>query len=213
MDNRTSLHLNRINDGLKKISDFREGNETAFFPEFKAWKERLKQSLSEVFGKEHDYTKRFITLRFWDMRVSMGKPSWSSADQEKFENDLFLAEQLLHDVLEEIDIGTPTTEASHKEKKGNSTPQIVINVTNVLSQTMEVQISQVIESLKDLELSPDQLEQAENHTKDLAAETRGRQRWPIMAKSLDKLKSLGKSVYERVAIPLLLEMLKKQTGL
>ncbi len=41
----------------------------------------------------------------------------------------------------------------------------------------------------------------------------GQQRWPVMAQSFDTLKALGKGVYEKAALPLLLELIKKQIGL
>ena len=49
--------------------------------------------------------------------------------------------------------------------------------------------------------------------KELEAESKGKKRWSVLAKSLDALKAMGKAVYERVAIPLLLDMLKKEVGL
>ncbi len=54
---------------------------------------------------------------------------------------------------------------------------------------------------------------AESHAKHLEVEIKGQQRWPILAKSIEALKMLGKPVYENVALPLVLEMLKKQSGL
>src|SRR5713226_4635945 len=142
MDDRSSLHVKRIKEGLEQISWFRQSGENAWSSNFKAWKDRVRQSLAEVFGDEHDYTIRFKRLSFWLMRMQMGQARWERRDQEKFESDLYLAEQLLTDCLEEIGVAPPATETeSGKPPKGHASP-VIVNVTNILSQTMNVQINE-----------------------------------------------------------------------
>lgn len=76
-----------------------------------------------------------------------------------------------------------------------------------------VQISQLYVELESLGL-PKSVESEEKlRAAELEAEVRGEQRWPTLAKTLDSIKAFGKPVYEKVAIPLILEMLKKQAGL
>lgn len=217
MNRQNDLHLGRLRESLQAITGFRDKRVTAFDSNFKTWRERTKQSLSELFGQEHDYTRRFSSLQFWKVRVrvSMGRssgPEWSRQDQETFDNDLDRARALLTDALEEFPVladQVPPTAASAPSPR----PHIVVNVTNVLSQTTHVELSQIFSTLDSLGLPPDELSQARTHAQELAEEAQGQQRWPILAKSLEALKSMGKSVYENVALPLLLEMLKKQTGL
>ena len=48
---------------------------------------------------------------------------------------------------------------------------------------------------------------------DLNEEANGPQRWPVLAKLVDAVRDTGAVAYKEVAIPLLLEMLKKQAGL
>jgi len=124
-----------------------------------------------------------------------------------------LAEQILSDALEEFEVAPPVATNALERVTNSTTPQIIVNVSNVLSQTVEVEINQVLASLDDLNLSEEEHTQAEKYAKELAKETKGQQRWSVLSKSLDALKAIGKSVYERVAIPLILEMLKKQAGL
>jgi hypothetical protein len=124
-----------------------------------------------------------------------------------------LSEQLLADVLEELDVAPHIPSISSQRTSSSLTPPIVINVTNVLSQTLDVQMTQILASLDDLGLSHGERSQAEKVARELEQEAKGQQRWPVLSKSLETLRGLGKSVYERVAIPLLLEMLKKQAGL
>jgi hypothetical protein len=95
----------------------------------------------------------------------------------------------------------------------SSRPQIVVNVTNVLSQSTDIELSGILTTLDSLGLPPDKLLQAKTYAKELAEEAQGQQRRPVMAKSLQALKALGKSVYENVTLPMPLDMLKKQTGL
>jgi hypothetical protein len=187
---------------------------TAHDTEFATWQDRARQNLAVLFGESHDYTKRFSILPFRDARTTVfGGPIWSPSDQAHFERDLAMAEQILKDALGELSVvpATVTPQASTSSPK--APPSIVINVTNVLSQATSVQLSQVLGALNELELDAEQRAQAEEHAKSLDQEARGAQRWPVMAKSLEALKALGKPVYERVALPLLLDILKKQVGM
>ncbi|MGB2804401.1 MAG: hypothetical protein WBD64_05850 [Candidatus Zixiibacteriota bacterium] len=212
MNNQKQLHVKRIREGFEKIPEMRRNKENVWNPSFKAWRDRIVQSLGEVFGKDHDYSKRFSRLIFWNARISTRQHHWNLDDQAIFEGDLQRAEDLLSDALEELAVSPSPLGGTKKEIAPRTNPQIVVNVMNVLSQTTHVELHQVIASLGDLGLSTSQRELAEKHAKELACESRGEQRWPVLAKSLDALKGLGKSVYERVAVPLLLEMLKKQAG-
>jgi len=72
MDKRTNLHVKRLREGLEQIIQFRQNNENAFSTTFKGWKQRIKQSLGELFGSVHDYTKQFSRLTFWELRMSIG---------------------------------------------------------------------------------------------------------------------------------------------
>jgi hypothetical protein len=217
MNDQKDLHLRRLRESLEGIKGFRDKRVNAFDPSFRSWKERTYQSLGELFGGSHHYARRFLSLQFWKVRatVSMhrgGGQEWSQQDQAPFENDLDRAYAILTDALEEFPI--LVTQAGPVAASTPTTPpHIVVNFTNVLSQTTNVELSQVLSNLNLLGLSPDQLSQAKTHAQELSKEAQGEQRWPILAKSLEALKSMGKSVYENVALPLLLEMLKKQMGL
>jgi len=129
-----------------------------------------------------------------------------------FEADIRQARSIIVDALEEISVSPPKAEPAPAKEPMRQT-QIVVNVQNVLSQTNHVEISHLISNLDTLGLPPEEHSQAEAHAKELAKEAMGEQRWPVLAKSLDALKSMGKLVYENVALPLILEMLKRQAGL
>ncbi len=216
MNDQNSLHLNRLNDSRDAIKVFRDNIVNAFDSDFRSWRERTRQSLSELFGKDHNYVRRFSSLQFWQVRVKVIKhrgssQEWSRQDQAILENDLDCANVILKDALEEFPV-LPIQVGPTETSIPSTRPPIIVNVTNVLSQTTHVELSQVLSNLDSLGLSPDQLSQAKTYAQELAKESQGEQRWPILAKPLEALKSMGKSVYENIALPLLLEMLKKQTG-
>jgi hypothetical protein len=218
MNGQKDLHLRRLHESLQDIQDFRDRRANTSDPHFPTWLERTQQSLNELFGREHDYARRFSSLQFRTLRVRIvslsrgSSPDWTREDQTTFENALTRAHNIITDALEEFST-LPTQAEPAAVSKPLKQPQIVVNVTNVLSQSTHVELSQVISNLDSLGLPPDQLSQAKTYAEELAKETQGEQRWPVLAKTLEKLKSMGKSVYENVALPLLVEMLKKQTGL
>ena len=217
MNGQTDLHLSRLRESLKTINTFRDERITAYDSSFKTWRECTKQSLNALFGEQHKYTRRFSSLQFCEprLRARMSRsstPAWSHRDQEFFYNDLDRARAVLTDAIEEFpvlaDQASPVTASASSAR-----PQIVVNVTNVLSQSTHVELSQILTTLDSLGLPPDKLSEAKMHAKELAEEAQGQQRWPVLAKSLEALESMGKSVYENVALPILLEMPKIQTGL
>lgn len=214
MDNRT-LHIKRLREGLDRIQEFKQGADNAWSSNFRSWNRRTAQSLKTLFGKDDDYYMRFIALHFWETRASlMSDPIWMDEDQLRFYDDLSIAESIISDALEELEIEPAVIEKPFPEPtKSKKTPQIVVNVYNALSQTTEVQISQIMNSLDDLDLAVDKRAEVEKLAEEIETEAKGKKRWSVLAKSLDALKGMGKAIYERVAIPLLLEMLKKEAGL
>jgi hypothetical protein len=217
MNDRSDLHLKRLRESLQTIDDFIEQKIGGQDPSFRSWKQRVKHSLGELFGTEHDYTRRFSNLQFGESRimVQMSRnrpPRPSPQDQIFFEKGMGQAKSILEDALEEVDFLPPNAEPV-SAKAPLRQPQIVVNIHNLLSQTNQVEISHIMLNLDNLGLPPEQHSRAKAHAEELAKEALGEQRWPVLAKSLDALKSMGKLVYENVALPLVLEMLKRQTGL
>ena len=144
MNNTKELHVRRLQKALDQINEFRQQNITAHDGEFEDWQERVEQSLGVVFGKDHDYTKRFGSLSFWELRADIGYGlNWTRQDQETFEKDLAKAKSLLTDALEEHPFvpipqagGTPISPRLQRQQ-----PPIIINVQNVLSQTVKIEIN------------------------------------------------------------------------
>jgi hypothetical protein len=221
MGDKTELHIVRLREGLKQLEDIRKMPRPGRTPEFNNWRQRIAHSLEELFSLGNAYTKRFNRLGFYNIRavISFGVggpsrgPGWDSGDQRRFEEDTVIAEQIIGDALEELEVYSPSSRPAESKTPAKPVPSIIFNINNVLSQTTEVHISQILQNLQSLSLSDEGLHEAKAQAKALSDEAKGQQRWPLLAKSLDALKALGKPVYETVAIPLLMEMLKKQAGL
>lgn len=216
MDPQRQLHIKRLREALDQVSELRQPGMTYTNPVFVSWKERTIQSLSQVFGTDHLYCIRFARLRFWSLPRSLYRGGLAQGEEEKreaYERDLKLAEDILQEALEEAEITPRSQTQVSATKSANAPPSVVVNVTNVLSQTASFQIDQVLKSLDELELSDEERARAKRCAEELEQEIRGQQRWPVLAKSLEVLRGLGKAVYERVALPLLLDMLKRQAGL
>jgi hypothetical protein len=211
------LLVRRLQAAPGELRTFHESRTSGFDGQFIAWRQRIQAALVGIFGDGTDYPRRFSNLYFCLPRVSVGRygpPPGTPDDDEIFERDALIAQQLFADALEEIDLPeSVSARASRAEPPDRPPATIVVNVNNVLSQTVAVHLSQVIASLDDLGLEPTTRAEAIETTNKLAAETIGAQRWPELAKHLDRLKALGRPIYEKVALPLLLEMLKKQAGL
>ena len=217
MTENRDLHIQRLTEARAQIPRLKAGSHSALDPAFTGWQQRVKHSLEQLFGSEHHYPKNFRMLAFWSVRVapSIGGGlgvQLGSADGDRFLHDLARADEILHDALQELPtlplpVHPPAVDPADRR------PEIVVNVHNVLSQSTVVSQHQIEMEIESLPLDVEAKAEARRAATDLAAEVQGEQRWTVMAKSLDVLKRLGKGVYDKVALPLLLEIIKKQSGM
>jgi hypothetical protein len=214
IEDRKKLYISRLQESLRKIPSL--PGRTVHAAEFKIWRERTQQTLeilSAEFGLNLSYSKQFRNLEFWESRaMSIHGLSWTTEDEQIFEDDLERTKRIVSDALEEMQFVSETPKLN-EEKKAMEMAPIVLQITNILSQTTHIEISQVIQGLDSLGLPKEQRDKAEQLARELDLETKGERRWPILTKCIDGLKAIGDSVYKQVAIPLLLEMLKKEMGL
>lgn len=222
MTSQHDVHLRRLREGLDALPGLATHSDRVRSPEFRTWKSRTLQSIQELFGPTHTYASRFTRLQFWVTRVAPrnGGFTWTKDDQSAFERDSHIAAQLLRDAIEEASVVQTTAVEPNPSPPPERAPVQVaphptINVTvqTLMTQTTHIELSQVIVNLGKLSLSNLERERAEEAAKELSAEMGGEGRWPMLATSLDKLKSIGKGVYEHVALPLLVEYIKKQSGM
>ena len=103
MTNVRELHTERLKVALENIKGIREKNVTALDSEFEIWKQKVQESLTVLFGKDHGRTDRFRELAFWLVRADCGGSiHWSRIDKRIFEKDLTIAEDILSGALEEL---------------------------------------------------------------------------------------------------------------
>ena len=204
------LHTKRLTSRLEEIPDLLEQGSCDSLA-FDQWHSRTEQSLVLLFGEELAYVRRFAHLLFLEgvMRPYGGGPT--SGDMAAFRSGLKQAQAILKDALEELPL--VPSDQPNLTSKPIARPEIVVNVFNALSQTTIASFAQVIEAAETLPLPPDEIDQVKVAAEEFAKEANGEQRWPVLARALDKLKSFGSAAYQRVALPLLLELLKKQAGL
>jgi hypothetical protein len=206
--NKRELHLDRLRRGLAKISELSTRDARKDDPEFEAWRQEMIQALDVVLPDDN-YSIRLANTSFND---HAGSYSYNYIpDHQKYRlNGLRAAELLLTAAIEEAELGPQTSQMKPSPEKE---PSIVVNVTNVLTQTVHVELTQLFRAIDALDLAPAERERAKNFAAEIQQETNGKQQWSVLAKSLDGLRELGKTAYKEVAIPLLLELLKKQAGL
>ena len=210
-DQQRDLHTHRLRDRLAEIEDLAE-NQDPDSRVFSEWRSRTRQSLTHLFGEDSDYVARFRGLRFSEMVMKpFGAPRGPSrGDIAEYRNGLQRAQSILQDALEELPV-LPSETATEERGRAGRAPQIVVNVHNTLSQVTVASFSQIMEAVDTL--PPAQVEEAKTAAEEFELEAAGQQRWPVLAQAVDKLQKLGTEAYKRVAIPLVLEYLKKQAGL
>ncbi len=150
---------------------------------------------------------------------------WTPEDQNVFKRDLRAAERILADTIDEAEHLAPGTDSPSVDEPDKpplprpsggpeqSAPPVHVNVYNVLSQMTVVSTAQILASHQELNLAPSDRAEAEKLALDFEREAEGKQRWSRLGKTVDRLKSLGEPVYDKVAVPLLLEYLRRQLGI
>lgn len=140
MDKGRILHVKRIREGMTQISQFPQAQRNAFSAIFEAWQERIKHSLGEIFGEGHSYTKRFSNLDFWEPRMSTGEHRWTSQDQKIFETDLLVAEEILKEALEELELNAPVAKPTQEMPK-----ESIPIFPNIIPSSMKEGVFRIIE--------------------------------------------------------------------
>jgi len=213
MDPKKELHIKRLKESWEQIPALISGEKTTQDLEFKTWHDQARRSLIEIFGNSSSYNRDFLGLRFSESRFTVGKSTGpTQRDREIFGMGMKRAEGIIAAAIEEAEIPAEKIEPTRQEAP-RAIPQLVINITSTLSQVTNVEITQVLQNLNNLGLTQSQKQEAEQLAIELDAEVKGQKRWPILTKCIAGLKAVGDTVYKQVAIPLLLEMLKKDMGL
>jgi hypothetical protein len=221
MNDQQTLHLRRLKACMAEVDSLRQSELRIKDPQFDFWRDSVLQSMRILFGEMHDYRRRFSALPFqhqvifFSGRVKVDQ--WTGRDQDHWESDMETAGKILRDAIEEFETAPDAAKPSVLPSKPTDVPAINIHVSNVVAQAVSqftsISLTQVFGELDKLDLSSDVREKAKAEGKALASEINGERRWPAMSKCLDALRALGKPVYEHVDMPLLLDLIKRESGL
>lgn len=190
-------------------------------PEFTQWRNGVQQLLQDLFTESHmlGYMGRFARIHFLSRIRPRGysKAHFQSDYREVWKNGLLEAELVLKEALEEAALGPRMPAKAAVPPASPSQSPIVVNVTNFVSNafspTFHVTLGDLLETLDGRGLSPLEHDAVRAELEAIDAETTGLQRWPVIAQSLETLKSFGRDVYRDFAVPLIVEFLKQQSGL
>jgi hypothetical protein len=106
------------------------------------------------------------------------------------------AARILDDALEEAQIELPSGQKT--PHTGSRTSPLVV-IHNVFSAEVHVTLNQVLQRLDELQLSEHEKTLAAEQLRELEAETNSGKRWPIIARSLETIKSIGIGLYRDLA--------------
>lgn len=216
------LKVKRLRDAIGMIPGFATRDPLMDDPEFSQWSKGVLQLLVDLFAHTNmlGYSGRFVRIHF---RSTVRHPrrhgsvSFQSDFRSVWANGLHQAEVVLREALEEAELGPVAVAPRAILPTAHPEPPIVINVSNVVSNafspTINVTFTQLISELAAMPLSAAERELAKEELLAIEAETKGEQRWPVIARSLESIKAIGKGVYKDIAVPLIVEFLKHQSGL
>ncbi len=215
-----NLKVERLRSAVEVIPQFAARTPRKDDPEFTQWSKGVTQLLRDLFVEPDmlGYMGRFVKIRFRaTIADRAGNQSFQPDYRAVWARGLQEADVVLREALGEAELGLPVSHESPSPSIAGREQPIVINVTNAVtnsfSPTVQVTFTQIVAELDKLVLTPAEREAARSELVAIDEETRGEQRWPLIARSLETLKALGKGVYKEVAIPLVVEFLKHQAGL
>lgn len=211
-DPRRPLKVRRLREARERIAELETRSPQLSDPDYKAWDQTVQSLLQELFGAG-EFLLRFRRITIHPVIYSISRGAqWHGDAPQTWRTGLKLAATILDEALEEAGLEPPD---SAEAARTPSQPPVVVNVQNhnVFSAAVHVTVSQLIERLDTLDLTEPERGIATEQLRELQAETEGPKRWPVIARSLESLKSLGKNVYKDVAVPLIVEFLKKEAGL
>lgn len=205
-DPRRPLLVQRLSSERGRIADFLSREPRLEDAEYQEWEASVGTLLTQLFDPGTYYT-RFAQLRIRPISYSMlDGAAWFAEPREAWQTGLKMADKILGQALEEAGVEFRVTPA--REPAPSRVPTVVI--TNVFSPTVHVTVSQLMTQLDDMGLSGAERQIAKEQIAELEAETKGQQRWGLIGRHLDSIKAMGKGIYERIAVPLIVEYLKSQ---
>ena len=208
-DPKRTLYMMRLQKALEKCQAFQKQSVTVYEPEFESWQESALQALQELLPKS-GYAKRFEWLHFCAPRARLSSDDWAGDDQEEMEGDLKRAESILQEAAEEATLGLTNSESPVPSAR---TPTVKVENTIIVSQSLFLDINQAFSALDRLGLAPDDQERAKTALRAVENEMKTGGSLKEIGSWMDILKTVGKGVFEKVALPVLAQYIKQLTGL
>lgn len=215
------LKVQRLRTALEAIPTLARRDPLLNDPEFTEWRNGVAQLLTELFSPTNmlGYTGRFARISFHSTIRPRGlhtKPVFQADFRERWANGLQQAATVIREAFEEAELGPAATMAPPTTVVERREAPIVINVSNTVSNsfspTVHVTFNQLMTELDSMQLPSAERERAKEELGLIEAETKGNQRWHVIGRSLEAIKAIGKGVYKDIAIPLIVEYLKHQSG-
>ena len=212
-DPRRPLKLRRLQKERERIQGFLGRAPDLEDPEFEEWEAAVHSLLVEIFGA-NEFVLRFKQIKCRPISYgSNGYQDWYADPVQAWTAGLAHAEKVLREALEEGEMAIPQEYTPAATRDPRPSVQVVVNNQNIFSPTVHVSVEQLFVQLDAMPLSPAEQAEAKELLTELDAETKGAKRWPLIARSVEALKSLGKGVYKDIVVPLLVEFLKHEAGL
>ena len=223
MDAARQLALKRLREDSSGVPAPSKGIDLS--AESIGWRARVYQNLRTLFGAGHGYSQRFERLNFVKPKTihnayKANPDRWDEEDQLIFEADMALARGIIVEAIEEAEIsggdivqvpGRHGYPAFTSPPSAQAPVQLTVNVSQ--TQLVNVNLTQYVERLREMDLSEEARATAEKNLRGLSEEFKGQHRWEKMGPMLQALATFGQGVYEKVALPLLAELAKKAVGL
>ena len=212
------MHIRRLAESRSQLRKWREKPEgQPRDASFRNWDERTVQSMKALFGDGSDYATRFIRLNFCAPFMMAGfgqvRPAWTPEDEWHYRRDLDAGESLLVDAMEEMNYAPPPPpEPEARRPSGPSHPPVVVQLFNNISQTVTVNVETYWSQMNLLPLDPHEKAEAQKILTKIE-EGAPEHDWGKLGAALETAKGIGKGLYEHVALPMFLELMKKQMGL
>ena len=127
----------RANKRVIFLADNHEPND----PEFKTWLTQTRSSIIELFGEKSLNDRNFMKIPFMEVGYRVGRPTGPSPrDRQIFKDGMKMAESVIKNAIEEVEITADVVETPYEPppKPVKPSPQITVNVINMLSQVTNV---------------------------------------------------------------------------
>lgn len=212
-DPRRPLKIRRLREEHARIASFTSRAPSLDDSDFEEWENAVHSLLMELFGA-NEFVLRFKQLTFRPISYQMGGGKrWNRDPAPVWEAAFQSADKLLREALEEAEIVVPSDPLASALRRSAPAVHVVVNNNNAFSPTVHITVEQLLSRLDSAPLSQSEKAEVRDCLKEIDVEAKGAKRWQIIARSVEAIKSVGKGVYKDFAVPLIVEFLKRESGL